>query len=207
MKPYIYIILVIGLFVISCADDTMTPPVPSSVSGSIIVESEPAGAQIILDNNNTNKVTHDTLKNVNMGSHTIILKLDGYLDDTLKVSISSDVPTAKVHRVLTALGIIHVRSNPIGAQIYLDNNNTGKTTDHDFFNVAYGSHSITLKLSGYKDTTTTRNISPSQRIANITITLTPAQSTTVFKSIKFYEITKTKLNQTGSFINRKKNKQ
>ena len=206
MKQYIYIILLLGLFIISCYDDTTAPTIPSPNLGSIIVESEPTGAQINLDNNNTNKVTHDTLKNVSMGSHTIILNLDGYQDDTLAVSISSDVPTAKVHKVLTALGIIHVKSNPSGAQIFLDSINTGKRTDYNFFNVSYGYHSITLKLNGYKDTTTSRNISPSQRIANVTITLTPTQSTTVFKSIKFYEITKTKLNQTGSFINRKKNK-
>ena len=48
---------------------------------------------------------------------------------------------------------IFINSSPIGAQIYLESNNTGRSTPDSISNLAPGNYSITLKLIGYRDTT------------------------------------------------------
>jgi hypothetical protein len=105
MKKYIYLVLFlfVSLIISSCDNNTTEPSGPSGPdSGSIIIESEPTGADIYLDNSSTGTVTNYTLANVSFGSHTITLKLDGYRDTTISVSISSDVTSAKKHVILTS---------------------------------------------------------------------------------------------------------
>jgi uncharacterized protein YkwD len=55
----------------------------------------------------------------------------------------------------TTTGKIYASSSPRGAQIWLDNVNTGLVTSSYVSNVPVGTHTVTLKLKGYKDTTKT----------------------------------------------------
>lgn len=59
-------------------------------------------------------------------------------------------------------GSIDVRSTPEGARIYLDGSDTGKVTNSKLENINPGTHTVTLKLQGYNDYTTTVNISAGQ---------------------------------------------
>ena len=113
MKKYIYLaaFLFLGLLISSCDNSTSNPTAPTT-QGSIIVESTPTGAQIYLGNNSSSSgITNDTLKNIDFGSYTITLKLDGYRDTSASTSISSDVPTAKIHLNLTSTESITTFSN------------------------------------------------------------------------------------------------
>jgi PEGA domain len=103
MKKYIYLILilVLGLLIASC-DNTTTEPTTGPTSGTIIIESEPTGADIYLDGSGTGQVTNDTLSDVSFGSHSVTLKLDGYRDTTISASISSDITSTKKHVVLVS---------------------------------------------------------------------------------------------------------
>jgi hypothetical protein len=105
MKKYIYLVvlLFLGLLIASC-DNNTTEPATGPTTGSITVESEPTGADIFLDNSSssTGQVTNATLSDVDFGNHSITLKLDGYRDTTVSTSISSDIPSAKIHVVLTS---------------------------------------------------------------------------------------------------------
>ncbi len=51
--------------------------------GNIFVSSDPIGAKIFLDNNNLNKVTPQTITNLEPGEHLITLKLNHFADTTL----------------------------------------------------------------------------------------------------------------------------
>jgi uncharacterized protein YkwD len=55
----------------------------------------------------------------------------------------------------TTTGKIYASSSPRGAQIWLDNVNTGLVTPSYVPNVPVGTHTVTLKLKGYKDATKT----------------------------------------------------
>ncbi len=124
-------------------------------TGSVFLQSEPSGAQIFLSGTNTNKQTPSTIENLEEGSHQFTLKLDGYKDTTFNVTIIRKQQVNKyvllTKEILT--GSLFISSEPGGAEIFLNDNNTGKTTPNTFEELLEGSYSITLKLNFYRDTT------------------------------------------------------
>lgn len=101
MKKFILLLLVpvVVLFVSSCdSNDPVTPADP----GSIYLTSNPAGAQIWLDNSNTNLVTPDTVENVAEGVHTVTLKLTEYRDTTFSISVTSGQMSVVTNVVLVS---------------------------------------------------------------------------------------------------------
>jgi hypothetical protein len=81
MKKLLFlpIILFTTFFFISCEDST-TDPGGEVTTGTLFVQSTPAGAQIWVDGSNSGKVTPDSVKNLSAGTHSLTLKLDGYKD-------------------------------------------------------------------------------------------------------------------------------
>lgn len=126
---------------------------PLIIRGNIYLESQPYGAQIYIDSKNTNKVTPDTLFNYPVGIHSITLKKNNYRDTTFQINvIGSQTVSRKV--ILTSIyGKIFIQSNPTGAEIYLSDNSTGKTTPDTIKNLLEGTYKITLKYPEYNDTT------------------------------------------------------
>ncbi|RKZ00815.1 MAG: hypothetical protein DRQ10_03370 [Candidatus Hydrothermota bacterium] len=67
---------------------------------------------------------------------------------------------------------IHINSNPQGATIWYDGQNTGATTPATLENVPEGQHTIGLRLEGYIPWDTTLTVQAGQTY-NINVTLTP----------------------------------
>ena len=90
-KPILYLLPLMILIIISC-NKSSDNPVDSSKSdqkGSILVTSNPAGAEIFLDGTITNLTTPDTVKNVDAGDHSITLRLTDYGDTTIAVTVKA----------------------------------------------------------------------------------------------------------------------
>jgi peroxiredoxin len=119
--------------------------------GLISVDSEPQGAQIILDQVNTQKVTPDTLDSVPIGKHMVTVEKEGYrpsLDfDTVEVVEDSLSTVSFV--LVQRLGDIFVNSDPSGAEIIFDHISTGKMTPDTIFDVMVGDHIVSVTKSGY----------------------------------------------------------
>ena len=83
MKKYLaLLILPLVFFVASCTDST-TDPIATVQTGSVLIQSNPAGAKIFLDGVDQGKITPDTLKNLTADNvYQVTLKLDGYYDST-----------------------------------------------------------------------------------------------------------------------------
>jgi len=77
-------------------------PAAVSAVGNISVSSSPAGATIYLDGQTTGSVTPATVESVSSGSHTILLKLTGYQDNSQTVQVS-DNQTSTVSAPLVAI--------------------------------------------------------------------------------------------------------
>lgn len=60
---------------------------PVRLSGTISVNSEPAGAQIFLSGTSTGKITPDSLPDLTPGIYSITLKLNGYKDSTFSANV------------------------------------------------------------------------------------------------------------------------
>ena len=86
-------------------------------------------------------------------------------------------------------GTLVVQSTPTGAQIWVDGTNTGKVTPDSIKNLSAGTHSLTLKLDGYKDTVQTSVSITAGFTTNKLITLTSAALT--FGPVRLWEITGT----------------
>ena len=92
-------------------------------------------------------------------------------------------------------GSIYVSSQPKGAEIWLDGKDTGQTTDDSVTSVQAGTHSITLKLSGYRDTTVTDVTVKKGLQSFIFLPLNSTVSLSEFGTIKIYETTGTTAQQ------------
>ncbi len=90
MKKLIRLLIIpfAALLITSCdsENNTVTPPTDP---GSIFVTSNPAGAQIWLDGDNTFQTTPDTIKNLDEGVYNVTLKLTDYNDAAFSVSVTS----------------------------------------------------------------------------------------------------------------------
>jgi hypothetical protein len=60
------------------------------------------------------------------------------------------------------LGSITIDSQPVGAFIFLHNESTGKRTPNIITNLAPGNYPVTLRLSGYADTTIVKRVLPKE---------------------------------------------
>ncbi|WP_292385018.1 DUF3344 domain-containing protein [Methanoculleus sp. UBA430] len=121
--------------------------------GSILVTSTPTGAAVWLDDEETGEVTDCTLTNVPAGDHVVTVKLDGYADASMPVTVATG-ETAEVDLELTTLtGSLTVTSTPEGAAILIDGADTGEVTNATLDGIAVGTHTVTLKKDGYADTT------------------------------------------------------
>ncbi len=96
-------------------------------------------------------------------------------------------------------GGVWVMSTPQGAQIWVDGNNSNKTTNDSVTALSTGSHDVTLKLSGYRDTTVSVNVTAGVNL-QINVVLTSTLSTKAFGPVQIYEITGTTASQPSGII-------
>lgn len=96
MKKYLTLplILLLGILVTSCSDTTTNPP-PVTQQGSIFINSDPAGAEIWLDGQNTGKVTPDSITALDPGSYQVTLKLGSFNDISFTATVVADLQTTK----------------------------------------------------------------------------------------------------------------
>lgn len=99
------------------------------LSGSISIESDPAGASIWLDEIEIKeRYTPFTLEKALVGSHTILLKKKGYSDFSTNIEVKEN-KAEKINAELTAMiGKLQIHVKPWGS-IYIDGELNKKDTD------------------------------------------------------------------------------
>jgi hypothetical protein len=162
-------------------------PTPTPGYGTINVVSEPAGANIFVDNT-IRGVSPTTIKAVPNGPHTVLLRLDGYEDYSRTVTVMADdqqvdatliqktgqptvtakttspVPDTTVSGTGTqqpvnpsGTGSLSLSTSPAGAQVYIDGKMRG-ITPATIPGLTPGAHTVRLILDGYLDLETTTDI-------------------------------------------------
>ena len=150
-------------------------------TGSIVVNSDPAGAAILLDHALTDKITPDTLFGVPEGDHVLSVMQAGYLSspESLVVSVEEDqISSAEFVLLETSKGSLEVNSNVSGAVICIDNQPTAEVTPHVFFNaIPVGSHIISIFKEGYANDSPAKEIVEivTKDTAQVSFTLTPVE--------------------------------
>ena len=149
--------------------------VPAVESGRLLIRSTPAGAGVVVDGQSRG-VTPLDLRELALGAHTIEVSHPNYETRQRRLTLNERRParsidfelrstSAPAHAAAAATnstGSLQVASRPSGAQVFVDDNLIG-TTPLLLSNVAGGSRSVRIELSGYKIWTTSVQIEPSAR--------------------------------------------
>lgn len=143
-------LLSIVAILISC---NTNPPTSSDDTtqkfGKALITSNILDAEIWIDNINTGQLTPDTIQTT-LGNHTLTLKKTDYLDASKIIEIVKDslISIDIIMTEVTETGKIFISSEPDGAQIFLDQVNTGKVTP-DTITTSPGTHQIELQRAFY----------------------------------------------------------
>lgn len=143
------------------------------LAAQVSIVSDPPGASIILDGKDTGHVTPMQLSIDKPGSHTVVLKKAGYLDETTTANLQSgqtfhfgptlralgqtdDIKTvSKFKKVFgggdtASMGTVSVKTNPKGAQIAVNRRIVDKASPVDFY-LNPGTYEVDITFPGYKD--------------------------------------------------------
>ncbi|MDG6249216.1 PEGA domain-containing protein [Methanocalculus sp.] len=155
----------------------LSPSTPST--GSVSVQSYPSGASIYLDGNyqgNTYPNDYFDIIGVSTGTHSLMLRKPGYYDYTTTISVTGGgikyvSGTLTPQTAPATTGKANVMSGPSGAEVYVDNLFRGYSPVL-VPDLAAGTHSITLKMSGYSDWMSSFEVTAGQTTP-VSATLTP----------------------------------
>lgn len=163
---FTFILLIISIFVGDCVDEHFINVIENDLTGSIYIESIPTGAKIFLMDTETKKVTPDSIVNLESGSYNIKLSLEDFQDTTFSIQVYKSQKSTKIISLKPTVfnGKIIVLSNPPGADIFLNDQNTSKITPDSILNLKYGTYFLSLKLKDYLDTTITVNLLKDERV-------------------------------------------
>lgn len=129
------------------------PVAPVVVPGQLTVDSTPRGALVQLDGQgDATWVTPLALSNLQPGPHTISVSKPGYSTDTRTVNVASGSKGTTTVRLTQMLATLIVKSNPAGANIYVDGKDVGAKTPAQV-SVNKGQHVVLVRMTGYLDET------------------------------------------------------
>ncbi len=128
--------------------------VPVITTGKIIVNSEPVGATVLL-NEEDKGITPVELPELPFGTYILKLRSKGYQEVQQEVVLSADSPEFTVgpvvlEKVVPTSGTLVVDSNPSGAFIIIQNKALG-VTPKTLANQKPGTIDILLRKDGYRD--------------------------------------------------------
>lgn len=145
----------------------VTPPPTTPVKEwAIKITSQPTGAKIYLNNQNTGFNTPATLK-FKPGTYVVKVVLAGYKEQSKTVTYTNSAPASTtIHFALEKIvttppppktGILWVISEPAGAEVFLNGTFKG-VTPLRLDNVNAGSYTVKVVLSGYESQTKTVSV-------------------------------------------------
>jgi hypothetical protein len=141
-------------------------------TGSITVNSIPAGATILLDGVSKG-TTNRTLDDIAPGTHAIVVQKTGYVNNMTNVTVVAGKTvtyTAKMSLIKATTGTIVIKSRPVGATVFLDSVNKGYSPI-TLSEIPPGIHSVILRAFNYKPYQTNVNVTAGKTIVlNITMT-------------------------------------
>ncbi len=123
-----------------------------SLAKGLYVVSDPPGADVFINGAKQSGQTPVTLP-LAAGQYNLVLRLQGYDPYVgsvqVKENVQTQIRTRLNERSLTHIAWARVTSNPGNAEIFVDGTSTGRFTPARI-EVSAGTHTITLKLAGYR---------------------------------------------------------
>jgi tetratricopeptide (TPR) repeat protein len=128
------------------------PPAPTVVKGLVVVESNPPGATVYVDDKAAGSVGETPWSGSLQGKHTIILEAQGYKTEKKEVEPKGDrmlnlyMSMSEEH----SLAFIDIRSNVVGADVYIDDESGGRVGTTPYLgNLTPQKHKLVVTKEGY----------------------------------------------------------
>jgi eukaryotic-like serine/threonine-protein kinase len=126
---------------------------PAIIPGQMSVDSTPQGAQVQINGkNDPSWVTPFAMADLQPGQYSITVSKAGYVTDTRTLDVNSGGRATANMRLVPLMATLIVKSDPAGANIYVDGHDVGSKTPAQV-SVAKGEHVVLVRLSGYIDET------------------------------------------------------
>jgi serine/threonine-protein kinase len=158
-------------------------PAPAAVMpGQLAIDSTPQGAQVQVDGaTDASWITPLALTNLQPGQHSITISKPGYSTDSRTINVTSGNRATTVAHLAKLMATLVVKSEPLGANIYVDGRDMGTKTPAQVA-VDKGQHVVLVRLSGYLDETMNAQFALGQTF-NFTPTLRPLGNADNLKTV------------------------
>jgi eukaryotic-like serine/threonine-protein kinase len=158
-------------------------PTPAAViPGQLAIDSTPQGAQVQVDGrSDPSYVTPFVLTSIQPGPHSVTVSRPGYTTDTRSVTVTSANRATTVIHLAQLMATLIVKSDPAGANIYVDGRDVGPKTPAQV-SVDKGQHVVLVRMSGYLDETMNGQFVLGQTF-NFSPTLRPLGNTDNIKTV------------------------
>ncbi len=155
---------------------------PVVIPGQLAIDSTPQGAQVQVDGRtDPGYVTPFVLSNIQPGPHSITVSKPGYTTDTRSVTVASANRATTVIHLAQLMATLIVKSDPAGANIYVDGRDVGPKTPAQV-SVDKGQHVVLVRMPGYLDETMNGQFVLGQTF-NFSPTLRPLGNTDNIKTV------------------------
>src|SRR5262249_42890529 len=126
---------------------------PAIIPGQMSVDSTPQGAQVQINGkSDPSWVTPFSMPGLQPGQYSITVSKTGYVSDTRTLDVASGGRAAANIHLVPLTATLIVKSDPAGANIYVDGHDVGAKTPAQV-SVPKGEHVVLVRLSGYLDET------------------------------------------------------
>jgi serine/threonine-protein kinase len=139
-------------------------PAPAAPKSELDFVSQPAGAKVEIDGQNDPAwITPFKLTHLSVGPHSAVFSKDGYIAEKRAVEFTvgkSESVSVQLNQAAKAA----VSSNPSGAAIWVDGEDSGEVTP-SVLALEAGQHQIFVKKAGYRDALWEGKLAPGQNPA------------------------------------------
>ncbi len=159
----------------------------AQLAATVSVTSEPAGAAVFIDGKDTGRLTPAQISVDKPGSHTLLVRKQGYLEETTTVNLQAGqafhfAPTLRAlgttddikmggkfkkmfgGRETAAMGTVSLKTQPKGAQIAVNRRVLDKVSPVEFY-LNPGTYVIDVTISGYKTLHRVINVDKGGKVA------------------------------------------
>jgi hypothetical protein len=119
----------------------------------MVVSAFPLGAIIEIEGRPGQWKSPQVIGPLPVGTYKVTVSSPGYTSETRSVDVTGGTRTPVDVKLNASKGFIKVAGSPAGASIFMDGKDTGKVTPAEL-TVDPGSHSISLRRSGYLEAST-----------------------------------------------------